>query len=82
MEKLIQSIAIFIALLISHSLPKDFFKSDLFFLLVEIVGVFIIIFLIKPLRILIFSLAAIASFFACVASIIHFQILPAVGFFF
>jgi len=50
--------------------------------IVIIVGISIIlaIIFIQPLRALIFGLSAIASFFAMIASIIHFQILFAIGF--
>lgn len=40
----------------------------------------IILIFIKPLRVIVFGLGSIASFFAMIASVIHFQILGAMGF--
>lgn len=52
-------------------------SETIIFILIVIV---LAILFIQPLRALVFGLGAIASFFAMIASIIHFQILGAMGF--
>lgn len=50
------------------------------YVIAGIIAIIAAILFIQPIRTVVFGLSAIASFFAMIASIIHFQILAAMGF--
>lgn len=71
-------ISIFSIFIVSLFIKGDFDDK----IIIGLIIVILMILFIPGLRLLVFGLAGIASFFAMVASIIHFQILGAMAFLF
>jgi hypothetical protein len=78
---LVISVVIFLKIGLDFFLSADDnIKILIIFVLIILVIILVILF-VPIIRRLVFGLAAIASFFAMIASIIHFQIMAAVFFF-